>query len=180
MTTQEENAAMDALRAPIDINYNAIVPCEESMRLAVKLGTHFARHLTRIQIEECLRDCAIAIYPLESVRLFMDRKVEAMTKTNRTSGNPYYRASWGWHALRACDLQRPRGIGSIAKRYEKPVPIPVLLTVEKIQDFLGPQVRFYVADVRETTFVDPFLCVTAEECPIYVIERWDEPAFRSS
>ena len=27
--------------------------------------------------------------------------------------------------------------------------------------------------------MDPFLCVTADGCPIYVIERWDEPTFRS-
>jgi hypothetical protein len=180
MTTQEENAAMDALAAPIEINYKAIVPCDESHRLATKLGTHFAHGLMQIQIEECLRENVIAVYPLERVREFMDAKVAALKASK--PDEKYYYPSWAWHPLRAADLQRPRGLtpgNSQMKRYEKPVPVAVLMIVERIQDALGTQVRFYVADIRERVKVDPFLAVTAEGCPLYVIERWDEPAFRS-
>jgi hypothetical protein len=53
------------------------------------------------------------------------------------------------------------------------------MTVDKLVELLGPATRFYVADLtRIKVKCDPFLAVTAHGCPLYVIERWDEPAFR--
>jgi hypothetical protein len=175
MTTKEENMAMDALRSNLEINYKAIQPCREFQRLADKLGTKFAAPITQLQLEECLRDNAVAIYPLDRVVAFMDAKA-----TGVPSESKYYKTSWGWHPLRTIDRDRPAGLGYMGHVYEKPVPVEVLTTVEKISDQLGPAVRFYVADlVRVKLNIDPFLCVTARGCPLYVIERWDEPAFRS-
>jgi hypothetical protein len=178
MTVQEENAAMDALRSPLEINYKLIQPCDEFQRLANKLGTHFAAPLTQLRLEECLRDNAIAVYPIEKVRQFMDAKVDTIRRLEHDK-YIYKYIYWGWFPLRGVDRDRPSGIGPGNTRvYQKAVPVEVLMTVEKIMDRLDhPHVRFYVADVEKIR-IDPFLCVTARGCPVYVIERWDEPAFR--
>ena len=178
MTTKEENAQMDLLKTPIDISYREIQACGEFQRIANKLGTFFARPIPRVQIEECIRDNAIAIYPLEKVEWFMDTKAADAEKLAKKT-NQYARVSWNWHPLRAIDRDRPTGVGNISRIYEKPVPVEVMMTAEKLADSLGPGVRFYVADlVRSTIRIDPFLSVTAHGCPLYVIERWDEPTFR--
>jgi len=177
-SVSEENAAMDALRAALEINYKRIQPCSEFQRLANKLGTVFIQPLRQIDIEECLRDNAIDVYPLEAVRDFMTKKAATATK----SVGAGYKITWSWHPLRAVDRDRPAGIGHIGIIYDKPVPVEVLMTVEKLSDLLGQGARFYVADlvrVRLPQPIDPFLCITAHDCPLYVIERWDEPAFRS-
>lgn len=178
MTTEEENAAMDALASEIQINYKALQPCGEFQRLSNKLGTHFAATVAQLQIEECLRDQAVAVYPLAKVKEFMDAKAKAIP-----SGSQYYQTAWGWMPLRSIDFDRPAGLGKAGmgwRTYAKPVPVEVLMTVEKIVDVLGSGARFYVADIiRVKVNVDPFLGVTAHGCPLYVIERWDEPAFRS-
>ena len=63
--------------------------------------------------------------------------------------------------------------------YAKPVPLPVLLTMEGIANKF-PTARFFVSD--ETGRVlsavkDPFLMVLFEDQQ-YIIERWDEPGFK--
>lgn len=176
-TVLEENLAMDALRLPLEIDYKNLQPCDQHKRLSNKLGTFFAARLTQLQLEECLRDNFIQVYPLAKVEEFMTAKAAAVPKESE-----YHRVTWGWHPLRTIDRDRPAGVGpgGLSLIYSKPVPVEVLMTVEKISDLLGTSARFYVADlVRVNLRIDPFLCVTGHACPRYVIERWDEPTFRS-
>lgn len=79
------------------------------------------------------------------------------------------------------------GWGSYYEPYRKPIPYPVLLTIERVAEAF-PLARFYISDEttpmeREadrvrTTGADPFLLaiVGVER---YIIEWWDEPTFRA-
>lgn len=62
--------------------------------------------------------------------------------------------------------------------YAKPVPLPVLLTIEAIQQRV-PDALFFVSDEarRMPERVDPFLMVLVAG-ERYIVERWDEPSFR--
>ena len=62
--------------------------------------------------------------------------------------------------------------------YRAAVPLPVLLTVEKIQKAV-PEVFFYVSAPKVMAGdPDPFLMVTGRGVGVCVVERWDEPGFR--
>lgn len=91
---------------------------------------------------------------------------------------------WGWRPLRAID--RVPGspapyngrVQRSAEPYTKPIPYPVLLTVKAVRDAC-PSARFYVSDEMQGERIpDPFLLVEIAGQP-FVIERWDEPAFRA-
>ena len=57
------------------------------------------------------------------------------------------------------------------------IPIPVMLTIDRIES-LYPSARFYISDIRDVK--DPFLAVTVDGADtLFVIERWDDPNFRS-
>lgn len=63
--------------------------------------------------------------------------------------------------------------------YGKPVPIPVLRTIQRVLE-IEPKARFFVSDETSLAerFRDPFLAVQlpgGDE--LHVIERWDEPSF---
>jgi hypothetical protein len=61
----------------------------------------------------------------------------------------------------------------------KPIPYPVLLTIDAVVQAF-PMVRLFVSDeMREEAIPDPFLLVKLGRDE-FVIERWDEPAFRPS
>lgn len=94
------------------------------------------------------------------------------------------RVVWGWRPLREADRD-PRAathgyngkLQPAAAPYTKPIPYPVLRTVKAIRDAC-PSARFFVSDdMHGEKIPDPFLLViiAGQE---YVIERWDEPAFR--
>lgn len=90
-------------------------------------------------------------------------------------GNPAT-ITWNWHPLRKQDK---KAIDNGSPVYKHPVPMPVLMTIEKICDRM-PDAAFFVTDY-EVKDPDPFLLVTHKELGIeggYVIERWDEPSFR--
>lgn len=60
--------------------------------------------------------------------------------------------------------------------YEKPIPIPVLMTAKTIKDEF-PDATFEVTDIVNVPKPDPFLAVVYEG-QRFIIERWDEPGFR--
>lgn len=64
--------------------------------------------------------------------------------------------------------------------YYKPIPEAVLMTMAKIQEAFPNDLVFEVTDIYAMPKGDPFLRVrisgTAES---FIIERWDEPKFRS-
>lgn len=92
--------------------------------------------------------------------------------------------TWGWRPLRAIDQNLVSALvqfnGKVQRAvalYSKPIPYPVLLTVKAVRDAC-PSARFFVSDEMQGERIpDPFLLVqiAGEE---FVIERWDEPAFR--
>lgn len=68
--------------------------------------------------------------------------------------------------------------GQDRELYSKPVPMPVLLTVQRIVEKF-PEAKFYVSDKANVQIEprDPFLLVVHLDQQ-YIIERWDEPSFR--
>jgi hypothetical protein len=107
-----------------------------------------------------------------------------------TRGEP----TWGWRPLRAKDVRPTEnntfGWGTptsndalwpTARQYSKPVPLPVLLTVKEVLAQF-PGAHCYISDQIQTyehraPVLDPFLLVTIEG-ERFIIERWDEPAYR--
>jgi len=91
---------------------------------------------------------------------------------------------WIWRPLREADRNQDRWLtrnGEICwhvEPYDKPVPYPVLLTVENILDVF-PRANFFVSDeVRDADRIsDPFLMTVIGKLQ-FIVERWDEPKFR--
>jgi hypothetical protein len=156
-------------------------PSVEYLALATKLGTGFQTTLTRERMEDILRENGLAAFPLDRVAAFMTAKV---VKLNRGKRRHWRAFAWGWHPLTQADLDhRPtRMMKTLTKVYRRRVPIEVLMTVDKLREEIGSQAKFFVADIysqREPApKEDPFLAVTAKGLPLYIIERWNEPAFR--
>jgi hypothetical protein len=93
---------------------------------------------------------------------------------------------WGWRPLRAVDqiVNQARSLanGSLQPSvtpYAKPIPYPVLRTVKAVRDAF-PAAHFFVSDEMQAEQIpDPFLLVELGG-KHYVIERWNEPAFRAT
>ncbi len=126
-----------------------------------------------------LQELAISIYDLAAVERYLDRK-----------------GHWCWRPLRRVDiasdgkvwrLERetyhiyPYSHGRVeSDQYLRPVPYPVLCVVERLVERCGADILFMVAALEKKP--DPFLgCLLHSENPkkMTVIERWDEPGFRS-
>jgi hypothetical protein len=94
--------------------------------------------------------------------------------------------NWHWRGIRQCDVDELPGSWSMTvhnqkiyfsnKVYGDAIPLPVLLTIEKIQNAV-PDVYFYVSTAGLPD-EDPFLLVTSRGIGSYIVERWDEPDFR--
>ena len=91
---------------------------------------------------------------------------------------------WSFQGLRACDTKRdlhayatwPAGCGhTLAQTLYAVVPIPVLMTVQRIVERFGDRANFFVTKIGDP---DPFRAVTVDDCAIVFIERWDEPSYR--
>lgn len=71
-------------------------------------------------------------------------------------------------------------VASELRAYDKPVPMPVLLTVKAIRT-KHPDARFYVSDElheqEAAPIRDPFLMVVLGGVHM-IVERWDEPNYR--
>lgn len=118
----------------------------------------------------------ICVYPLAKVRDYLDKQF----------GVHNYHATWCWCPLRKDDRDanlhnqhESHRNGHIVdnRRYHGQVPMPVLVTVEKIHHAF-PDVHFYVSDAMQREDGDPFLAITAVGMEMLVVERWNEPSFR--
>jgi hypothetical protein len=155
---QPIDAAYAALVAELGVN-SAAVDLERFKALVPELGLHV---YDRAEVTEYLH-CQYKVPP----------------------GDLTSHVVWGWRPLRAID-QAPGALhqfnGRIQKAaplYAKPIPYPVLLTVKAVVDAC-PSARCYVSDeMGELKIPDPFLLV-AIAGEQFVIERWDEPAFRAT
>jgi hypothetical protein len=144
------------------------------VKVAAKIGLYSGALLKEILLH-FLSDEGICVYNLEHVEKYLDAKFGSTD-----------RAMWGWWGLRSRDVNavvRSRegsynGDTVRHLQYRQPVPLPVLLSVDKIVEKF-PDLYFYVADkVEPSDFVDPFLAVTGAGLEFIVIERWNEPSFR--
>lgn len=153
--------------------------CDEEYRaLARELGVGTIE-MQNGELEQFLADNFIEVYPLEKVVAYMD----ALCKKQDEQRGGWGRTTWDWYPLRDVDVDPLplRELGNAKNtRYAKPVPMPVLQTVKRIADVFKDSVRFCVTDCEVK---DPFLLVGIKTpggvFKIHVIERWDEPSFRS-
>ena len=172
-------------------------PTEEYRKLAKKLGIAVVAETVTTTLDEVLRAEGIDIYAMADVSAYMEK----VTPKGRI---------YVWKACRQLDKQRSeRHItldGSSSHHgqfsdgvYSRPIPYPVLLTIDRIEEVTKKyriQPAFFVSDYAVPA-PDPFLMVTipAEgmsqekepngklwtanpEPACFVIERWDEPSFR--
>jgi len=154
----------------------------EYARLANKLGTHVRGPALEGELAQALRELMIPVYDRAKVEGYLDehgywgwfplsvvQPRAIIHRVNNVSHRPSY--YYGGMATNDPDYGVPNAA------YAEAVPLPALLTAERILDRL-PSTLFYIAAAR--SFPDPFLAavdgVTGET---FVIERWDEPGFRS-
>jgi|SRR5579859_1297306 len=143
----------------------------EYQALAKKIGYHCPeadRELAAADLVEFLHTEGITAYDLRAVTDYMDAVVLRM---NEGGWGPH---AWGWFPLRNVDCSRAFS----PPPYSKRIPMPVLLTIEKLVDKFGASVRLEVSDIYTVPKADPFLAVSVPGGERYVIERWDEPGFR--
>jgi hypothetical protein len=125
------------------------------------------------RIEQALSEENIQVYNNQDVTTFLDHKLGP---------------TWVWAGLRPIDVEHLKGwhydvpkvrvVNFGSKPYSEAVPLAVLLTVQKILTHV-PEAHFYVSAVAEPDDEDPFLAVVNQSSKMFVVERWDEPGFRS-
>lgn len=171
----EEISVEDKLyKVPVSVTIAKMRGNAEYTRLASKLGTRYAEKFDTRALAKYLKDHDIQVYPLADVREYLGRICKEKQEKSRYGTN----FRWLWHPLRAVDKTDNftyRNGSKAAQIYPHPVPVEVLMTVDKIVMDLGARPKFYVTKVQN--FSDPFLGVTAGG-QMFVIERWDEPTFR--
>jgi len=140
----------------------------EYQRVAKKLGVEIFA-IPGKDLENFLREEGIPVYSQAKVEAYMDKK-----------------GFWSWFRMRGRDQSRviPRTDNKNTSMgrangmyYPNAIPIPVLLTAERIVDKFGDSVGFYVAaiDKHPDLFLGVFHYQTGE---FFIVERWDEPGFR--
>jgi hypothetical protein len=65
----------------------------------------------------------------------------------------------------------------LKEQYRRPIPLPVLLTIEKILTEV-PDAHFYISQSADEN-ADPFLNVTGRNCCHFIVERWNEPNYQT-
>jgi hypothetical protein len=164
-----------ALSEPVKTSTLAVEePDEEYVRLSKTLGINTIP-LRLVELAHVIQEECLGTYPYEAVVRYLDRRVEKLRKEKSRSHYSYI--EWRWHPVKECSphrsLSNPRFDYWV---YNKPIPYPVMLTIGKIQQRIN-DAEFYVTDIRE--YRDPFLGVTVTGSDtLFVVERWDEPAFR--
>jgi hypothetical protein len=136
-----------------------------------------------------LSDLNLMVFPLVKVEAYLNAKYGRP----RFSWHYGRKATWGWRRCSTLSgsydfgYSNPKRNGELLSHpYERPIPYPVLQTIQGIQMHCGNRRSvaipvFIVSDVtNEADFYrdpDPFLaCLWSTD--IVVIERWDEPSFR--
>jgi hypothetical protein len=108
------------------------------------------------------------------------------------ASGPYAGKDWGWRAVREVDrvktLQFRDTDGEFKRRsgrilndkvYQAAIPLAVMLTMKRFAETV-PDVCFYISDTADKpTMEDPFLLVTGLGVNVFIIEKWDEPAFKA-
>ncbi len=157
------------------------VALEEYCQVANSIGFSNGS-LLEWRLKNFLTNEGIQVYDYKKVSNYMDAQIQELNRAINEQNNMFH---WEWTALRKKDakvyLQNNGHLYSSeysGRTYEKPVPYPVLLTVQKIEKEFGEQVYFFVTDIRKVPLGDPFLAIVISGIEVMVIERWDEPSFR--
>ena len=181
--------------SPFEIISRTEVVDEEYRNLAAKVGV---LHLLGVPDQQRQLECFESFLVSLGIRRYNQQEVKQYLNEQ------YGKIPWGFRALRERDNpgfalghflasdgrcnngDRPtrddNGIfigGRDRQVYLKPVPYPVLLTIDRINERF-PTATFWISDemMKQPVPKDPFLLVLFEEHS-YIIERWDEPAFRA-
>ncbi len=146
---------------------------QEYDELATKLGV-VARATTSDKLAKVLASLQIPCYKLEDVEKYMDKKGYWSwfeLRHDQPSLNVVRKTPTQWRTLYG---------NTVFRTYDKPIPYPVLLTIDQIQAELGAQAVFFIAALNDKP--DPFLGVMlwSDTSQFFVVERWDEPGFRGS
>ncbi len=143
---------------------------EEYIRISSAVGIDCCTDLIREKLLKCLREENIHIFNENQVVAYLDDKLGK---------------DWEWRGLRTADVEHLSGwhtnseqrrVDFASEPYRGAVPLPVLLTIQKVQAAV-PEVFFYVSAPKDKDG-DPFLAVTSRHLSMYIIERWNEPNFR--
>lgn len=169
------------------------VPAEELRAyVAVAEAIDFKpTHLVRERFRQTLAEAGLRRYDRKAVAAYLDH-LWGCARTIPIAGQFSNRhVPWGWRPLRVADVTD--GAGSMifsptntnrilvgVEPYNKPVPLPVLLTVQRLLA-AEPSAKFYVSDLlqehEQPANRDPFLMVVVGG-EAFIVERWDEPSFR--
>jgi hypothetical protein len=181
VTEEETGEDIDSLRIPVKVQ-RGNKALTEHQRIVDFMGLTGAQHVGQYELEKYLSDNHYTVYPLTAVEKYMNGKVSQFPKVKRRKrySTTTITVKWRWVAMRSgqCGWDNKTGRPIV---YQQTIPVEVLMTAEKIFRDLGDRVEFQVTEVykhKSVVHADPFLCVTAPGLQRYVIERWDEPAFR--
>ena len=149
-------------------------PSEDYVRLSQRLGINQIP-LRLVELAKVVREETLGIYPYKEVARYLNKQIEKLVDSRSDRWHSYH--EWRWHPLKEYSSRHYRsGSHFDTSIYNKPIPPEVLPTIARILDRM-PDAEFYVTDIDE--FKDPFLGVTVPGSDtLFVIERWDEPAFR--
>jgi hypothetical protein len=205
LAVQEREALTLPVAAPAQLEDPNVFDIEEYKALVQELGVDDSA-IRNYEFRLFLNSEGIEVYPYEKVTTFLDAKVKKEANPNlvwvwkpingsyppaprNRSGLPSM-MSISISAMQASTERLERSIfltGTLvpaesnpvrkSNAYTRPLPQAVLMTVKKIRDKFRDAL-FYASDY-EVRDPDPFLMVTGPGLDYYVIERWDEPTFRS-
>jgi hypothetical protein len=144
------------------------VPQRVQTQVPVKLSAGFDQEYAELSAKLGITSFSITypVYPLTDVIKYLDSK--------------FGESRWVWVPLRCKDIVKARDFNDTDKRtYIKPIPFPVLKTIEEIE-IKYPQAKFFISDEKYAgDEKDPFLMFTIDDgLTLNVVERWDEPSFR--
>jgi hypothetical protein len=149
-------------------------PGEEFVQLSRKLGINKIP-LRLAELAQVVREETLGVYPYEDVARYLDKQVERLMSGKSDSWR--FRYEWRWHPVKEYSSHRSWSDSPFDSRvYNKPIPPEIMVTIERMLDRMA-DAEFYVTDVQN--YKDPFLGVTVPGSDtLFVIERWNEPAFR--
>lgn len=175
LVVETEEELIDLEKVPVRVSIGSKAPAEHR-RITNKLGLAGSTKLLTVELAEWLKKNGYSAYPIESVDKYMRSKVREAGRSG---------IAWRWVPLRKLQARAVKDGGySNEHFYENTVPVEVLMTVEKIFNHFGDQVVFEVTDVysrpsRRSIDADPFLAVRAPGGQRFILERWDEPGYRT-
>lgn len=160
--------------------------------LARKLHIPVPKQPSEVVLQHVLSSLSIAVYNLSAVRSYLieKRPKDHWVIWSRLTENTPSRALFvKFRNFDSPEYDRMTHGRISSVQYKKPVPYPVLLTIDAIvkeAKTYGVTPTFFVSDFAEKNVsprpqlrLDPFLAVgTTDSDAFFVIERWDEPGFR--